>query len=102
MRGREHCNHKTFLLLAFILSVAFLRSFAFITAYLIDKPVVTGWLWVLWQVPRINSGIKLCLRKIRRAIVKEISLLIAEAMYEVVQGTIRQSSGYGSGLILGN
>ena len=102
MRRGVNCRRHVILLFAFVLTLFVTRLSAHLITLVFQKPAISGGVWGLWQIPRLRYHPTRCLRKIRRAIVKEVSLLIVDAACMVLEDFVRQSSGDNSGSMLGN
>jgi hypothetical protein len=102
MRSGVHCRRHAILLFAFVVTLVVTRLSAHLTTLVFQKPAISGGIWLLWQIPRLRYYPKQCLRKFRRAIVKEVSLLIVDAAGVVLEDFVHQSSGVDSGSVLGN
>ena len=102
MRRGVNCRRHAILLFAFVVTLFVTRLSAHLITLVFQKPTISGGLWLLCQIPRFRSYIKVCLRKIRRGIVKEVSLLLVDAACVILEDVVRQSSGVNSGFTLGN
>ena len=102
MQRGHNCQRNAILLFAFVVTLVVIRLIAYLATPLFQKPEIGGGIWILWQIPRLRYHTRLCLRKFRRSIVKEVSLLIVDAAFSIVEEAVVQDLGNDSGSMLRN